>query len=197
MVDKNSDDSELCLNDMFGHSGTYFDMQRVFSFEEAARALTYDKTKHFVPLLETALTPLGTLYHGWIKCLKSAMYEEDPQLLLEVSTYDNKTYFIQRDHLRNWCLRYNLKPTFLYPKNLSAPSLQIDGYDCPDELLVMMEAIKKFWVNADRSRPPKKDEEIIPWIHERVDSKKKAEAIDLLIRPEWARSGGNRTQSKG
>ena len=79
----------------------------------------------------------------------------------------------------------------------AASPFEIKGYDCPPEVGVMLEAIKQFWVNADRAKPPKGDGEIIPWIRERVDSDQKAKAIDLLIRPEWARSGGNKKQSKG
>ncbi|GLT22834.1 hypothetical protein GCM10007933_22950 [Zoogloea oryzae] len=88
----------------------------------------------------------------------------------------------------------------LKPKPPSAPSgeapskflVNIEGYDSPPELAVMVEAIARFWTNVDRNRPPKKDEEIIPWIRSKVDSDVKANAIDLLIRPEWARVGGNR-----
>jgi len=75
--------------------------------------------------------------------------------------------------------------------------IDVAGYDSPPELAVMREAIKEFWVDADRSKPPKGEEEIIPWIRERVDSESKAKAIDLLIRPEWARKGGNKKQAKG
>ena len=79
----------------------------------------------------------------------------------------------------------------------TALPFEIDGYDCPPELEVMLGAIKEFWVNADPARPPKKDEEIIPWIKERVGSDNKAKAIDMLIRPEWARGGGNKKKTKG
>jgi len=81
--------------------------------------------------------------------------------------------------------------------SLSASSFSVEGYDCPPEIGVMLEAIKQFWVDVDRSKPPKGDGEIIPWIRRRVDSDQKAKAIDLLIRPEWARAGGNKKQSKG
>jgi len=75
--------------------------------------------------------------------------------------------------------------------------IDVAGYDAPPELAVMLEAIKEFWVNADRSKPPKGGVEIIPWIRERVDSDAKAKAVDMLIRPEWARAGGNKKQAKG
>ncbi len=84
------------------------------------------------------------------------------------------------------------------PKAASVASVfDIPGYDRPPELAVMFGAINQFWTNADRTRPPKKDEEIIPWIRERVDSDSKASAIDMLIRPEWARAGGNKKKAKG
>lgn len=70
------------------------------------------------------------------------------------------------------------------------------GYDAPSELNVLFEAIQKFWVDADPNRPPKRDE-IVSWIRERVDSDAKANSIDSLIRPAWARQGGNKKQSKG
>lgn len=86
---------------------------------------------------------------------------------------------------------------FTAPKAPAASIIDIPGYDCPPELAVMLGAINQFWVNADPARPPKKDEEIIPWIRERVDSDSRAGAIDLLIRPEWARAGGNKKKAKG
>ena len=75
------------------------------------------------------------------------------------------------------------------------PTFEIDGYDCPAELLVLMEAINKFWVNTDRSSASKQSE-ILGWIRERVDSDSKARAIDALIRPQWARNGGNKKWTK-
>lgn len=77
------------------------------------------------------------------------------------------------------------------------PAVNIPGYNCTPELQVALEAAQKFWANADPARPPKKDEEILPWLRERVDSDSKANAIDLIIRPAWARAGGNKKQSKG
>lgn len=75
------------------------------------------------------------------------------------------------------------------------PTFEIEGYDCPAELLVLMEAINKFWVNTDRSSASKQSE-IFGWIRERVDSDSKAKAIDALIRPQWARNGGNKKWTK-
>lgn len=83
------------------------------------------------------------------------------------------------------------------PKAPASSVVDIPGYDCPPELPVMLEAIKQFWVNADRAKPHKGEGEIIPWIRKLVGSDQRAKAIDLLIRPEWARSGGNKKQSKG
>lgn len=87
-------------------------------------------------------------------------------------------------------------PTDYLSKGVSV-GIDVADYDAPPELAVMREAIKKFWVNADRSKPPKGEEEIIPWIRDRVDSDSKAKAIDLLIRPEWARKGGSKKWAKG
>ncbi|WP_079434426.1 hypothetical protein [Zoogloea sp. LCSB751] len=194
--------SEPSANDVFGHSGTAFDTMRIFSFEEAARALVHDITGKYVPPLENALTPLGAVYIDWKNRLEDAAQDTDPRFALHYTKYsDDQRFYIQRDHLRDWCLRHDMTPKFLNPKQASTfPvtfELAVPGYELTNELQVMIEAIKQFWVNADRSKPPKGDGEIIPWVRERVDSDKKAEAIDLLIRPKWARAGGNKKQSKG
>lgn len=189
-------------NNLFGHSGTPSDTLRVFTIEEAARALVYDKTGRYVPPLANALDPLGALYIEWRNRLMEAFDDDDERYRLQRSQFENdKRFFIQRDDLRDWCLRHGMKPKFLYPKDapdsFERTALEVAGYEPTKELLVMIEAIKKFWANADRAKPPKKDEEIIPWILERVDSDVKAKAIDSLIRPEWARKGGNKKQAKG
>lgn len=189
-------------NDIFGHSGTSFDTVRCFTFEEAARALVYEKTGRYVPPLANALDPLGAEYIDWRNRLKDAADDDDERYRLQLSRFENdKRLFIQRDHLRDWCLRHGMKPKFLYPQDapesFERMALEVAGYDPTKELLVMIEAIKTFWANADHTKPPKKDEEIIPWIRERVDSASKANAIDLLIRPEWARAGGQKKLSKG
>ncbi len=189
-------------NNLFGHSGTPFDTLREFTIEEAARALVYEKTGRYVPHLENALNPLGALYIDWINRLKAAAHDDDERYRLQLSQLENdKRLFIQRDDLRDWCLRHGMKPKFLYPKNapesFERMALEVAGYEPTKELLVMIEAIEMFWADADSTKPPKKDEEIIPWIRARVDSDKKASAIDLLIRPEWARAGGNKKQAKG
>lgn len=83
------------------------------------------------------------------------------------------------------------------PKAPAVPFVDIPGYDCPPDLAVMLEAINQFWVNADPDRRPKQ-EAIVDWIKPRVgDSANRAKAIDMLIRPEWARLGGNTPQAKG
>ena len=87
------------------------------------------------------------------------------------------------------------KPAPQKPASASSP-FNIKGYDCPPELKVMLEAINQFWVNVDRNKPPKK-EEIAAWTRAKVDSDAKANAIDVLIRPEWARSGGLSKLAKG
>ena len=87
-------------------------------------------------------------------------------------------------------------PTDRLSKGVSV-GIDVAGYDAPPELAVMLEAIQEFWVNADRARPPKKDA-IVDWIKPRVGNcAKRADAIDVLIRPEWARAGGNKKQVKG
>lgn len=181
----------------YGHSGTPADTLDFFTLPEAANALVYELTGRYVPKLETALTPIGALYHDWIGRLKDASCEDGHPLQVCVFQGDkSKTEYIQRDDLRSWCLRHGMQPKFLSPKSRNI-DFGVTGYDSPPELAVMLEAIQKFWAEADRSKPPKGEEEIIPWIRDRVDSDSKAKAIDLLIRPEWARKGGNKKQAKG
>lgn len=180
----------------YGHSGTPADTLDYFTFPEAAHALVYELTGKYVPKLETALTPIGALYHDWIERLKDASCEDGHPLQACVFEDDkSKTEYIQRGDLQSWCLHHGMQPKFLFPKSCDI-GFGVVGYDAPRELAVMLEAINQFWVNADRSKPPKGDGEIIPWIRERVDSDSKADAIDMLIRPEWARSGGNKKRAK-
>lgn len=193
-------------NGLFGHSGTPFDTLREFTVEEAARALVYEKTSRYVPRATNALdaqhSSLVSIYFDWVSRLKDAACDDDYRYRLQLSQFENdKRQFIQRDDLRDWCLRHGMKPKFLYPKDapesFERMALEVAGYEPTKELLVMIEAIKTFWANADPARPPKKDEEIIPWIRRQVDSDQKARAIDQLIRPEWARVGGQKKLSKG
>lgn len=187
----------------YGHSGTPADTLDYFTFPEAAHALVYELNGKYVPKLETALTPIGTLYHDWIERLKDASCEDDHPLQVCVFEGDkSKTEYIQRGDLQNWCLRHGMRPKFLFPKS-SSIDFGVVGYDAPPELAVMLEAINQFWVNADPAAPPKKGDltdegaGTLKWIRERVDSDSKANAIDLLIRPEWARPGGNKKKAKG
>lgn len=181
----------------YGHSGTPADTLDFFTFPEAAKALVYELTGKYVPKLETALTPIGALYHDWFGRLADASCEESNPLQVSVFEGDkSKTQYIQRGDLRDWCSRHGMQPKFLHSKS-SDIGFGVPGYDAPPELAVMLEAIRKFWTDADRSKPPKGDGEIIPWIRERVDSDAKAKAVDMLIRPEWARRGGNKKQAKG
>jgi len=113
-----------------------FDTVRVFTIEEAARALVYEKTGRYVPHLANALDPLGALYVDWRNRLKGAVDDDDERYRLHPSRFENdKKLFIQRDDLRDWCLRHGMKPKFLYPKNapesFERMALEVAGYECP------------------------------------------------------------------
>lgn len=76
-----------------------------------------------------------------------------------------------------------------------ASPFHIKGYDCPEDLNVMMQAIELFWIDADRTKPPKQAE-IIDFLTRQGISENRAKSIDAIIRPEWARSGGNKKWPK-
>lgn len=59
------------------------------------------------------------------------------------------------------------------------------------ELELLDEAKKKFWLDYDRSAPPKK-EIIVKWFTDRGVSKGVAESLDTAMRPTEARKGGNK-----
>lgn len=85
-------------------------------------------------------------------------------------------------------------------ENSNAPAglaVNIPGYSPTKEILVMVAAIERYWVEFDPSRPPIGEHEVIPWLLENGVSKKLASAIDSIIRPQKFRSGGNRRQSPG
>lgn len=102
-----------------GSSGTAFDHFEIFTFDQAARALVFERTGRQVPALSSRLTPDGQAYHDWIDQLNSAASESGPDAL-QVSVFDDdkkKTYYIQRAHLRQWCEARGMRPAFLFGRD--------------------------------------------------------------------------------
>lgn len=50
------------MSSNYGSSGSPFDQLEIFTFEEAARALVFDRTGQIVPALASRLTPLATSF---------------------------------------------------------------------------------------------------------------------------------------
>lgn len=68
------------------------------------------------------------------------------------------------------------------------------GKNYTKELKAMQEAKQKFWQKYDPKRPPKKLE-VVDWLtSERDISRRLAESIDTIIRPEDIRKGGNKSR---
>lgn len=106
-----------------GSSGTAFDHIEIFTFDQAARALVFDRTGRDVPALSSRLTPDGQAYHDWIDLLTTSTGESGPDAL-HVSVFagdKKKTYYIQRAHLRQWCEARSIRPAFLFGRDESTP----------------------------------------------------------------------------
>lgn len=100
----------------YGSSGTAFDQQEIFTLDEAARALVFDRTGRYVPALPTALTPDGKAYHDWLAVLKAAALAEGADALY-ISIYEEdkgKTWHIQRADFQRWCEARKMRPAFLF-----------------------------------------------------------------------------------
>lgn len=74
--------------------------------------------------------------------------------------------------------------------NIGIPSPKAYAYRTP-ALNLLYKAIEEFWANFDETHPPKK-EAILQRLKEQGATGRVAEAIDILIRPEEYRTGGNR-----
>lgn len=102
----------------YGDSGTAYDQMDEFTFDEIARALVYEKTGYALPALGS-LDSEWQLYRDWLGILDQAAYSENGDAL-EISIYEDdpkQTWYVQRDHLIQWCERRNLRPRFLFPKS--------------------------------------------------------------------------------
>lgn len=100
----------------YGTSGTAFDQMEIFTLDEAARALVFDRTGCYVPALPTALTPDGKAYHDWFAILKEAALAEGGGAL-HISIYEGdkeKTWYIQRADFHRWCEARKMRPAFLF-----------------------------------------------------------------------------------
>lgn len=106
-----------------GSSGTAFDHTEIFTFDQAARALVFDRTGRMVPALSSRLTPDGQAYHDWIDQLYAAANERGPAAL-QVSVFvgdKKRTPHIQRTDLRQWCEARGMRPAFLFVRDESTP----------------------------------------------------------------------------
>lgn len=100
----------------YGTSGTAFDQKEMFTLDEAARALVFDRTGRYVSALPTALTPDGKAYHDWLDILReAALVEGDGALHISIYEEDKeKTWFIQRADFQRWCETRKMRPDFLF-----------------------------------------------------------------------------------
>lgn len=99
-----------------GNSGTAFDQIEIFTFDQAARALVFDRTGRMVPALSSRLTADGQAYHDWLDQLTQAA-NESGSAALQVSTYEDdpeERLYIQRAHLSQWCITRGMRPAFLF-----------------------------------------------------------------------------------
>lgn len=99
-----------------GRSGTAFDHIDPFTFDQAARALVFDRTGRYVPALASRLSADGNAYHDWLDTLNRAWRNDVPGAL-KVTTYEDdpkKALYIQRAHFRLWCEARNMRPAFLF-----------------------------------------------------------------------------------
>ncbi len=109
------------MSSNYGSSGHPFDQKEIFTFEEAARALVFDRTGKIVPALESRLTPLGNEFHDWLAVLKEAVYAETNPLHVSVYSEESwhkhglKACVITREQLRDWCNERGMQPRFLTP----------------------------------------------------------------------------------
>lgn len=110
------------MSSRFGSSGTPYDQIELFTFEQAARALVFERTGQIVPALANRLTPLGNEFHDWIAVLKSAVDADENPLHVSVrceedwQKYGLKACVITREQLRDWCNGQGMQPKFLTPK---------------------------------------------------------------------------------
>ncbi|MEI7567616.1 MAG: hypothetical protein WCJ10_07240, partial [Opitutaceae bacterium] len=106
-----------------GNSGTAFDQVEIFTFDQAARALVFDRTGRYVPALSSRLTADGQAYHDWLDELRNAASKSGPDAL-QVSAFEGdtkRTLYIQRAHLRQWCEARGMRPAFLFGSNEATP----------------------------------------------------------------------------
>jgi hypothetical protein len=109
-----------------------------------------------------------------------------------------KGYFerwrVHRNDLTAWAESKGKRPAFLFDdardQNSILPS-DWPNHTTP-EIELLKKAISEFWENHKPERPPKRDE-IVTWLLANGDiSKSRANAIDLIIRPPYAKKGGNK-----
>lgn len=106
----------------YGSSGSSFDQKEIFTFEDAARALVFDRTGQIVPALASRLTPLGNEFHDWIAVLRDAANADTNPLHISVASEEAwnkhglKACVITREQLREWCNERGMRPKFLTPK---------------------------------------------------------------------------------
>lgn len=100
----------------YGTSGTAFDQKEMFTLDEAARALVFDRTGRYVPALPHALTSDGKAYHDWLAILReAALAEGDGALHISIYKEDReKTWYIQRADFQRWCETRKMRPAFLF-----------------------------------------------------------------------------------
>lgn len=114
----------------FGNSGTAFDQMDLFTFDEAARALVFNKTGQICPSLATALTPLGREFHDWRKVLYDSANESGAGALQACMLADDKkkTPLIRRQDFAAWCDARGMHPAFLFPSSpIAASATAMDG----------------------------------------------------------------------
>lgn len=116
------------MSSNYGSSGSPFDQLEIFTFEEAARALVFDRTGQIVPALASRLTPLGNEFHDWIAVLKDAFYADTNPLCVSIYSEEAwrkhglKACVISREQLRDWCSGRGMRPKFLTPEKEAASS---------------------------------------------------------------------------
>lgn len=98
---------------------TPFDVTKVFSFDEAAMALIFNRTGKYSYGGTISKTAYLQEHRQWIYTLRDAHHSEENPLKISYYEGDRKTPYIQREDLEDWYNKEGMAPGFLFEETES------------------------------------------------------------------------------